>query len=89
VVVVLDDPASSGSLDQAPVEVQIVTVQAEDALAVPVESLLALAEGGYALERSDGALLGVEVGAFADGYVEVVPVDGADLAEGDEVVVPS
>ena len=48
VVVVLDDPAAAGDLDQAPVDVQVVTVHAEDALAVPVEALLALAEGGYA-----------------------------------------
>lgn len=89
VVVVLDDPASSGALDQAPVDVQIVSVQASDALAIPVDALLALAEGGYALEQTDGSLVGVETGAFADGYVEVVPVAGGELAEGDEVVVPS
>lgn len=88
VVVVLDDPSSAAGLDQAPVDVQIVSVQAEDALAVPVEALLALAEGGYALERPDGSLVGVETGAFADGYVAVTPTSG-DLAEGDEVVVPT
>ena len=66
----------------------MVSVQAEDALSVPVEALLALAEGGYALERPDGSLVGVETGAFADGYVAVTPTSG-DLAEGDEVVVPS
>ena len=88
VVVVLDDPASSGALDQAPVDVQVISVQAEGALAVPVDALLALTEGGYALERPDGSLVGVETGAFADGYVEVV-APGDDLAEGDEVVVPA
>jgi hypothetical protein len=88
VVVVLDDPASSGSLDQAPVEVQVVSVQAEDALSVPVEALLALAEGGYAVERPDGTLVGVETGAFADGWVAVTPISG-DLVAGDDVVVPS
>ena len=88
VVVVLDDPASSGSLDQAPVDVQVVSVQAEDALSVPVEALLALAEGGYAVERPDGTLVGVEIGAFADGWVAVTPTSG-DLAAGDQVLVPS
>lgn len=89
VVVVLDDPASAGGLDQAPVEVRIVSVQAADALAVPVEALLALAEGGYAVERTDGSLVGVELGAFADGYVAVTPLGGDELAEGDELVVPA
>ena len=57
-------------------------------LAVPVEALLALAEGGYAVElaHDDGttSLVAVELGAFADGWVEVT----GDVAEGDEVVVP-
>jgi Putative peptidoglycan binding domain len=88
VVVALDDPSSSGSLDQAPVEVRVVTVAADDALSLPVEALLALAEGGYAVERPDGSLVAVRVGAFADGFVEVEATSGT-LAEGDEVVVPA
>jgi hypothetical protein len=88
VLVVLDDAASAGSLDQAPVDVQLVSVQAEAALSVPVEALLALAEGGYAVELASGGLVGVETGAFADGWVEVTPTSGS-LAEGDEVVVPA
>ena len=54
-------------------------------LAVPVEAVLALAEGGYAVEVVDGAtthLVGVELGPFVDGQVEVV----GDVAEGDTVV---
>ena len=85
VVVTLDDATAGGELDQAPVDVSVVRSQAEDVLAVPVEALLALAEGGYALERSDGTLVGVDTGAFANGLVEVT----GDLAEGDEVVVPA
>jgi hypothetical protein len=88
VVVALDDPSASGSLDQAPVEVRVVTVAADDALSLPVEALLALAEGGYAVERPDGSLVAVRVGAFADGFVEVEATSGT-LAEGDEVVVPA
>lgn len=88
VVIVLTDPAAAGALDEAPVTVQVVTVAAEAALAVPVEALLALAEGGYAVERPDGSLVAVELGAFADGYVQVTPANG-ELAEGDDVVVPS
>jgi Putative peptidoglycan binding domain len=89
VVASLDDPAASGSLDGAPVTVRVVTSAAENVLAVPVEALLALAEGGYAVElvRDNGttSLVAVELGAFADGWVEVT----GDVAEGDEVVIPS
>ena len=57
-------------------------------LAVPVEALLALAEGGYAVEVSDGDgtthLVGVELGVFADGLVEIT----GDVEAGDQVVVP-
>jgi hypothetical protein len=89
VVVALDDPTASGSLDGAPVTVQVVTSAAENVLAVPVEALLALAEGGNAVEvvHDDGTtdLVAVELGAFADGWVEVT----GEVAEGDEVVIPS
>ena len=44
------DPAATGSLDQAPVEVSITTASVKDALVVPVDALLALASGGYAVE---------------------------------------
>ena len=93
VVVGLDDPAAAGSLDAAPVTVSVVRSTATAVLAVPVGALMALAEGGYAVERvgtsegrGDGTtLVGVKIGAFADGLVQVE----GDLAEGDEVVVPS
>ena len=55
---------------------------------MPVEALLALAEGGYAVEVDDGGaathLVGVELGVFADGWVEVT----GDVEAGDQVVVP-
>jgi hypothetical protein len=89
VVVSLDDPAQGAAYDEAPVTVRVVSSAAEGVLAVPVDALLALAEGGYAVERvtSGGAteLVGVELGAFADGWVEVT----GDLAEGDRVEVPA
>jgi len=86
IVIAFVDPAESGTVDQAPVDVSVVTVAVEDALTVPVEALLALSEGGYAVETPSGALIGVELGGFADGYVEVTPTSGT-LDEGDEVVV--
>lgn len=76
-------------LDQAPVDVDVETSRASGVLAVPVEALLALAEGGYGLEVVDGSathLIGVQTGDFADGWVEV---SGPDVAEGLEVVTAS
>ena len=88
VVIALDDASTVGDLDQAPVTVKVTTTSATGVLAVPVGALLALSEGGYAVERvrSDGTteLVGVTLGPFADGWVQVT---GA-VAEGDQVVVP-
>ena len=89
VVVGLTDPGATGSLDQAPVEVVVERNRVDDALAVPVSALLALAEGGYAVEVDEGGrrrLVGVELGLFADGMVEV---RGEGLSEGMAVVVPA
>jgi hypothetical protein len=89
VTVSLDDPAQAGTLDSAPVGVQLTTSAATGVLAVPVDALLALAEGGYAVERVGAGgtteLVAVDTGAFADGWVEVT----GDIAEGDTVVVPA
>src|SRR6266496_638164 len=43
------DPTATGSLDQAPVQVAITSHTVHNALAVPVNALLALAGGGYAV----------------------------------------
>jgi multidrug efflux pump subunit AcrA (membrane-fusion protein) len=70
------------------IDVNIVSDLAEDVTAVPVSALVALVEGGYALEQvnPDGGtdLVAVETGMFADGYVEVT----GQVATGAEVVVP-
>ena len=87
-----DHPAATGRLDQAPVDVSITTQTVKDALVVPVNALLALAGGGYALEAvgPTGAhrLEAVQVGLFddADGLVQVT---GASVHAGQRVVVPS
>ena len=84
------DPAATGSLDQAPVQVSITAAGVTAALVVPVASLLSLAGGGYAVETvgADGVhgLVGVTPGLFddADGLVQVT--DTA-LKPGDRVVV--
>jgi peptidoglycan hydrolase-like protein with peptidoglycan-binding domain len=85
----LDDPGAAGAWDEVPVTVHVVSSVVEDALAVPVVALLALSEGGFAVERvvSGGGtrLVAVETGAFADGWVQVT---SEELTEGDDVVVP-
>jgi peptidoglycan hydrolase-like protein with peptidoglycan-binding domain len=85
----LVDASVGAELDQAPVDVLVVTDSREQVLAVPVTALLALAEGGYAVEidRGSGALglVAVEPGLYADGWVEVV---STGLSAGDRVVVP-
>jgi peptidoglycan hydrolase-like protein with peptidoglycan-binding domain len=81
------DAAPADATD-GPVILKLVRQQREDVLAVPVNALLALLEGGYAVERVTDAgtteLVAVEVGLFADGWVEV----RGEVAAGDVVVVP-
>jgi multidrug efflux pump subunit AcrA (membrane-fusion protein) len=85
------DPAATGSLDQAPVQVQITTKVANGVLSVPVTALVGKSGGGFAVEvvRTDGRreLVAVRLGLF-DSTGGRVQVDG-DLHEGDQVVVPS
>jgi hypothetical protein len=89
VTVVLDDLAAAEGLDQAPVDVDVVTGRADGVMAVPVTALVALAEGGYAVqvEQADGTtrLVAVVPGMYAEGLVEVTS-DG--LQAGDRVVAP-
>jgi len=85
---IVELPAGTATgLDQAPVDVNVVTDSAEGVLAVPVTALLALLGGGYAVEVPDGEttrLVEVSPGMYADGYVEIE----GEVAEGDTVVVP-
>lgn len=87
VIIALADPEPALGFKDSPVDVEVVTESVTDVLGVPVTALLALAEGGYAVEVvEDGTtrLVAVEPGFFARGTVEV---DG-DISEGDLVVVP-
>ena len=86
VSVTLDDPGATGTVDQAPVRVGIISDSRKGALAVPVNALLALAEGGYGVRVVGGAVVPVTPGLFARGMVEV---RGEGLAEGMEVEVPA
>jgi hypothetical protein len=82
----LDDEAAVGALDSGPVRIKIAGTARQGVLAVPVTALLALREGGYAVQTTDGKLLPVKTGLFAGGLVEV---DGDGVAEGLKVVTTS
>jgi hypothetical protein len=86
------DPSATGGLDQAPVEVAITTASVPRALTVPVDALLALAGGGYAIEvvgASGGhSLVAVTLGLFDDAS-GLVQVSGPGVAPGQRVVVPA
>jgi multidrug efflux pump subunit AcrA (membrane-fusion protein) len=87
----LPDPRAAGTLDQAPVTVNITTGTARNVLVVPVTALLARASGGYEVELVDSGnarrWVPVATGIFddADGLVQVT---GA-LTPGERVVVPA
>src|SRR6056300_1157991 len=85
--------------DQAPVDVFVTSEVSQDVLYVPVNALIALAEGGYALEIYNGesevgvfegvsgvdkTYVGIEIGVFTDGFVEV----SGNISKGMIVVVP-
>src|SRR5262249_27846234 len=86
------DPGATGTLDQAPVQVQVITATVRNALVVPVNALLALAGGGYAVEvvAPDGVhhLVPVQLGLFDD-TAGLVQVTGSGLAAGQRVMVPA
>jgi hypothetical protein len=89
VTIELADEAVVGDLDGAEVEVSVVRQTRPNVLTVPVDALLALREGGYALEivADDGStyLTLAEVGLFDDAGVEV----SGSFGPGDTVVVPA
>jgi peptidoglycan hydrolase-like protein with peptidoglycan-binding domain len=82
----IDDVAAIGAVDSGPVDVVVTSGTRQGVLAVPVGALLALSEGGYAVETSSGKLVAVTTGLFADGMVEV---SGDGLTEDMKVVTTS
>jgi peptidoglycan hydrolase-like protein with peptidoglycan-binding domain len=86
----LTDPAATGTLDEAPVRVAITTQSAKNVLTVPINALLALADGSYAVEVDSGGhrhVVPIQTGLFDDdgGMVEI---SGSDITAGTRVVVP-
>lgn len=86
VTVTPDDPATLSDLDAASVQVQVTTEVHKGVLAVPVGALVALREGGYAVQTPDGRYVAVQTGMFANGMVEI---SGSGAAEGQKVVTTS
>ncbi|MGZ6993358.1 MAG: hypothetical protein ACXVKJ_19775, partial [Ilumatobacteraceae bacterium] len=87
-------PASVDSFVEVPVTLRVVSANVPQAIVVPVSALVALTEGGYAVEvvtgsAADGTnqtkLVGVKPGLYTNGFVQV---DG-EIAAGTEVVVPA
>ncbi len=91
VTVALDDPTAGDGFESGTVDVSVERSRTEDATAVPVIALLALREGGYAVQVVDDSepdgyrLVPVEVGTIADEWAEV---SGDGIESGVEVVVP-
>jgi len=76
-------PKDVAAYDTAPVQVRFTASARKGVLAVPVGALVALREGGYALQAPDGTLTAVTTGVFAGGLVEV---SGDGITEGQPVV---
>jgi multidrug efflux pump subunit AcrA (membrane-fusion protein) len=91
VYVTLAHPSVAGTLDQAPVTVNITTATAHNALVVPVGALLAQAPSGYDVEvtapGNTRRYVPVTTGVFDD-IDGLVQVTGA-LTPGQRVVVPA
>ncbi|MGO9956943.1 MAG: efflux RND transporter periplasmic adaptor subunit [Solirubrobacteraceae bacterium] len=91
VYITLKDPQAAGTLEPAPVTVEITSASVKNALIVPVDALLALSGGGYAVETVGAAgvhkLVAVSLGTFDDaaGTVQVT----GDLETGERIVVPN
>jgi HlyD family secretion protein/Putative peptidoglycan binding domain len=92
VTVALDDPAAADAFESGTVDVSVERSRTEDTTAVPVIALLALREGGYAVQVVDDSqpegyrLVSVQVGTIADEWAQV---SGDGVEAGVEVVVPA
>ena len=76
----------TGSFTAGPVTIRVEDDAVLGATVIPVRSLIALAEGGHAVDVEGRGLVAVELGTFDDGWVEVT--NGA-VAPGEALVVPA
>lgn len=87
--IALDQQSAANGIDSGPTTVTVPGAVRKGVLVVPVAALLALREGGYAVQVVNGtttSLVGVKTGMFADGNVEIT---GAGLQAGQKVVTTS
>ncbi len=84
------EPAAEPTIVDGPVTLTVIDTAAPGAVVVPARALVALREGGFAVEVPDVSgtmrLVGVETGLFLDGLVEIT---AGDLVPGDQVAVPA
>lgn len=81
-----DNEQALAGLDAAPVTVRITTQTHPGVLVVPIGALVALREGGYAVQLPGGQLRAVKTGMFAKDLVEI---SGDGITEGMQVVTTS
>lgn len=88
VSIILDKPSDAGTLDGAPVTVGFTSVEHKNVLSVPVNALLASADGSYSVDVVDATgkvtSVPVKLGIFDGDNVEVT----GDLTAGARVQVP-
>lgn len=83
VVVTPDNPADVEDLDTAPVRLTVTTESRTGVLIVPLAALVALKEGGYAVQLPSGGLKAVHTGLYSQDKVEI---SGDGVTDGLEVV---
>lgn len=83
IAVTPDNPADVADLDTAPVRVKFTTESRTGVLTVPLAALIALKEGGYAVQLPGGALKAVKTGLYSQDKVEI---SGDGITDGLEVV---
>ncbi|MFF7946043.1 efflux RND transporter periplasmic adaptor subunit [Streptomyces griseorubiginosus] len=86
VAVALPDTGAVRGLNSAPVRVSFTSETRENVLTVPVGALMALHEGGYAVQLPGGRLVAVRTGMFSKGLVEI---SGRGIDAGTKVVTTS
>ncbi|WP_238431991.1 hypothetical protein [Streptomyces cavernae] len=82
----LRDTAAVRKLNSAPVQVKFTSETRKGVLAAPVGALMALREGGYAVQLPGGRLVAVKTGMFSKGVVEI---SGSGISDGTKVVTTS
>ena len=76
----------TGTFSAGPVTIRVEDDAVLGATVIPVRALIALAEGGHAIDIDGRGLVAVELGTFEDGWVEVT---NGVVAPGDMIVVPA